>query len=405
MELTLDQALQRGVEAQKAGKVQEADRYYTAILKSNPKNPDANHNMGVLALGIGKVEQALPFFKTALEVKPSTAQFWLSYIDALIKLDRLTDAKVIFYQAKENGAKGDKFDKLEQRIRTLSKMGRSQDPPKEQVQPLIDLFTQGKLKETLESVSLLLEDFPRSVSLYNLIGVANKSLGRLEESIEAYNKALSIQPDYVEAYYNKGNVFQKQGKLEEAIAAYNKAILINPRYHEAYSNMGNALQEQSKLDEAIKAYNKALSIQPDYAEAYNNMGGVFQKQGKLEEAIEVYNKALSIQPDYAHAKHMLAALTGNKNKTAPREYVENLFDGYSRKFEASLVDKLGYKVPKLIKDILIKPNGEESLGSVLDLGCGSGLLGQEIREHCAQLEGIDLSSKMLDLAKQKNVYD
>ena len=86
MELTLDQALQKGIEAHKAGKAQEADRYYTAILKANPKHPDANHNMGVLAVGVGKVETALPFFKTALEINPNIAQFWLSYIDALIKL-------------------------------------------------------------------------------------------------------------------------------------------------------------------------------------------------------------------------------------------------------------------------------------------------------------------------------
>ena len=56
MELTLDQALQKGVEAHRAGKAEEADRYYTAILKANPKHPDANHNMGVLAVGVGKVE-------------------------------------------------------------------------------------------------------------------------------------------------------------------------------------------------------------------------------------------------------------------------------------------------------------------------------------------------------------
>ena len=43
--------------------------------------------------------------------------------------------------------------------------------------------------------------------------------------------------------------------------------------------------------------------------------------------------------------------------------------------------------------------------TLLDLGCGTGLLGPEIRDHCSRLEGIDLSSKMLELAKQKNVYD
>ena len=101
MELTLDQALQKGIEAHKAGKVEEADQYYTAILKANPKHPDANHNMGVLAVGVGKVEQALPFFKTALEVNQTIAQFWLSYIDALIKLDRIEDAKAVLAQSQE----------------------------------------------------------------------------------------------------------------------------------------------------------------------------------------------------------------------------------------------------------------------------------------------------------------
>ena len=105
MELTLDQALQKGVEAHKAGKAEEADRYYTAILKANPKHSDANHNMGVLAVEVGKVEQALPFFKTALEANAGIAQYWLSFIDALIKLDRMADAKAVFEQAKSNGAK------------------------------------------------------------------------------------------------------------------------------------------------------------------------------------------------------------------------------------------------------------------------------------------------------------
>ena len=116
MELTLDQALQKGIEAHKAGKVQEADRYYTAILKANPKHADANHNMGVLAVGVGKVEAALPFFKTALEANPSIGQFWLSYIDALIKLDRNAGAKAMLEQAKSKGANGDGFDQLEKRL-------------------------------------------------------------------------------------------------------------------------------------------------------------------------------------------------------------------------------------------------------------------------------------------------
>ena len=128
--LTLDQALQKGVEAHRAGKVQEADQYYTAILQAQPKHPDANHNMGVLAVGVGKVEQALPFFKTALEVNPSIAQFWLSYMDALIKLEKLADAKAVLEQAKNTGVKGDAFDQIEKRIGSSeTKDLNKQDPP------------------------------------------------------------------------------------------------------------------------------------------------------------------------------------------------------------------------------------------------------------------------------------
>ena len=361
MELTIDQALQKGIEAHKAGQVQEADRLYTAILKAQPKHPDVNHNMGVLAVGVGKVEQALPFFKTALEANPNTAQFWLSYIDALIKLGKLADAKAVLDQAKSKGAKGDGFDKLEQRLQeaseeplaasktpaeaqlkqpnildslkldqaiklakkkakdgtpeeakriyqdilvkfpknkrardglkalaggTVGKVTKAQDPPQDQLQSLLNLYSQGLLQQALKQAEILVQKFPKSSILFNIQGAVLKSLGRLELSVDAYKKALTIKPDYAEAYNNMGNAFQEQGKLEEAIEAYNKALAIKPDYTDAYYNMGNALEEQGKLEDATETYNKALAVKPDYAEAYNNMGNALQEQGKLEEAIE-----------------------------------------------------------------------------------------------------------------------
>jgi tetratricopeptide (TPR) repeat protein len=289
--------------------VQEADRYYTAILKANPKHPDANHNMGVLAVGLGKVTEALPFFKIALEVNPKIDQYWLSYIDALIKLDRMADAKEVLDQAKNNDAKGDAFDQLEERLgSTPSKNSDTQEPPQEQLQSLINLYTQGQYQEALIQASHLLKQFPNSVNLYNIIGAANKGLGKIEEAIEAYQKAISLKPDFAEAYYNMGNAIKEQGKLDEAIEAYTKAISIKPDHAKGYNNMGIALENQGKLEEAIGAYAKTLSIKPDHAEAYYNMGNALKEQGKLDKAIEAYNKALKLKPDYAEAKTNLAIL-------------------------------------------------------------------------------------------------
>ena len=119
--LTINQALQQGVEAHKAGQKQKAHRLYAAILKAQPKHPDANHNTGLLTVEFGKIELALPFFKTALEANPRNAQFWYSHIVALIKLERLIDAKVLLDQAKSKGIKGTDFDQLEQRLNDVNK--------------------------------------------------------------------------------------------------------------------------------------------------------------------------------------------------------------------------------------------------------------------------------------------
>ena len=92
MELTIDQALQQGVAAHKEGKLQDAERLYRAILQAQAKHPDANHNLGVLAVAVGKPFEAIPLFKLALEANPKIEQFWLSYIDALIKVERFNMA-------------------------------------------------------------------------------------------------------------------------------------------------------------------------------------------------------------------------------------------------------------------------------------------------------------------------
>ena len=310
MELTLDQALQKGVQAHETGKVQEADRYYTAIIKANPKHPDANHNMGVLAVGLGKVEEALPFFKTALQANSSIAQYWLSYIDAFIKLDRIEDAKAVFDRAKGSGIEGDGFDKLKERLTSQAQLqSRNQDPSQDQLQPLINLYNQEESQRVLLAAENLLNQYPYSGVLHNMIGAANQRLGKLDEAIEAYTRVLSIQPDFADSYNNMGVALKEQGRIDEAIDAYNKALSIQPDFSEAYNNMGNALNKLGKHGEAIEVFNKALSIKPDNAESYNNLGNALQKQGKIDEAIEAYKKALSIKPNFSETyKNMGNAL-------------------------------------------------------------------------------------------------
>ena len=120
MKLTIEQALQHGLAAHKQGKLQDAERLYQAILQSQPTHADANYNLGLIAVSLNKVALALPLFKTALEAFPEIEQFWLSYIDALIKENQLETAKSVLVEGRKEGFLGKEFDDLEFQIKQLT---------------------------------------------------------------------------------------------------------------------------------------------------------------------------------------------------------------------------------------------------------------------------------------------
>ena len=116
MKLTIDEALQQAMAAHKEGKLQDAERLYRTILQSQPMHPDANHNLGVLAVSGNKSDAALPLFKTALKANPKKEQFWFSYIDALIKGKKFEAAKQVIEQVKSKGMAENKLAAFESRL-------------------------------------------------------------------------------------------------------------------------------------------------------------------------------------------------------------------------------------------------------------------------------------------------
>ena len=141
MEVTIEQALQQGVTAHKEGKLQDAERLYRAILQSQPLHPDANHNLGVLAVSVNKADAALPLFKTALEANPKIEQFWLSYLDALIKEKQLNNASKVIEQAKEHGVAKEKINVFERQLQSPTQDGNadSAQPSEAETNTLLQL--------------------------------------------------------------------------------------------------------------------------------------------------------------------------------------------------------------------------------------------------------------------------
>ena len=329
MELTIDQALQQGIAAHKEGKLQDAEKLYRAILSSQPNHPDANHNLGVIAVSVKKSDAALPLFKTALEANPKVEQFWLSYIDALIKGKQLDSAKEILQRGKASGLNGEKIDRLEEQLNgTVSSspsLIKNNNPSQQQIDELIRLYTHGKLQEAVIQGTALANQFPSDPAIPNILGAIYAGLSRYKEAIASYNKAIDLKPDYAEAHYNLGIALNELGENGEAVNSYNKAIDLKPDHIEAYNNLGVALNALGKHEEAIASYDKAIDLKLDFLEAYNNRGLVLIEQGHNQEAINSFNKAIELKPDYAEAYSNLGIALRSVNVN---EFSDSLAQNY-----------------------------------------------------------------------------
>ena len=337
MELTIEQALQQGIAAYKEGKLQDAERLYRAILQSQPLHPDANHNLGVLAVSVNKADAALPLFKAAVEANPKIEQFWLSYIDALIKEKQFDNAKIVLEQAKKQGVTLDKLDILGAQLASINKPENvnSASPSQSQLNTLLEHYQNGQFGDAEKLAVTITQEFPKhqfawkvlgailgqtgrkseavdanqkAVALspqdagaHSNLGITLKELGRFDEALASYTQAIALKPDFAEAHSNLGHTLQKLGRLEEAEASYRQAIGLNPDFCEAHSNLAGTLQELGRLDEAEVSYRQTIGLKPDYAEAHNNLGGVLQELGRLEKAEASYRQTIGLKPDYAEA--------------------------------------------------------------------------------------------------------
>ena len=375
MELTIEQALQQGVAAHKKGQVEEAERLYKAILNSQPAQPDANHNLGVLLVSINKTDAALPLFKVAVETNSKVDQFWLSYIDALIKAKQVENAKQVLEQAKNQGVAGDKLDILKTQLNSLNTTGNvySANPPQKLLSRLLEHYQSGRLgdaeilalsitrdfpndnfswmilaavfkaigrnTEALNANQTAVELSPQDAEAHSNLGVTLQELGRLNEAEVSLRQAIVLKPNYPEAHNNLGNALKEQGRLDEAEASYRQAIVLKPGYANAHSNLGATLQELSRLDEAEASYIQAIALRPNYAEAYSNLGVTLQELGRLEEAEESLKHAITLKPDFALAHYGLTKVLYNMSyKDSALESIKkaNVIDPKSKDFSLLL---------------------------------------------------------------------
>lgn len=172
------------------------------------------------------------------------------------------------------------------------------------------------------------------------------------------------------------------------------------------ADYAQALAAAGDLSAATDLMQQALEMVPGWAAGWFRLGEWQEAAGATDAARASWRRVLALDPadrlgaglrlDLARAVPVAEAM--------PAAFVETLFDQYAERFEASLVDQLGYQGPAQIVEALLLA-GRTRFDRVLDLGCGTGLMGQAIRPHAGWLEGYDISARMLAQARAKGVYD
>ena len=165
------------------------------------------------------------------------------------------------------------------------------------------------------------------------------------------------------------------------------------------------LAESGEPQGAAELMEQALELVPGWAAGWFSLATYRDKAGDAAGAREALRTVLALDHgDLFGAGLKLALLGGAEVPDQPSSrYVERLFDDYADRFETSLVEKLDYSVPQKLAALIGAISGRFRLA--VDLGCGTGLLGPEIRDRVDRLEGFDLSRNMLAKAAEKGAYE
>jgi predicted TPR repeat methyltransferase len=231
--------------------------------------------------------------------------------------------------------------------------------------------------------------------------------GKFISAAKHYKKILQLDPNHQDALYNLGTLYLTQQQPEMALKYFLHLITLNKDIDVLY-NLAVTYLDLGRLKDAIIYFEEAAKINPRSFQVQNNLGTIYLRLDNIPQAILHYREAVLIEPENQEIKYILASLSGNdeakKFSRAPNEYLEHLFDQYAFRFDEHL-KFLKYRVPDLIYDLFLKINpspAKELL--ILDLGCGSGLCGEKFSNLAKYLIGIDLSLRMIQEAKRKNVY-
>lgn len=435
-----------------------ASKIYQEIISQEPKHADAHHLLATILVQQGDFTAALTHMKAALAVKPAEAIFHNTIGNIYKSLNQPSEAIQSYQQALQQDAnlaevhnnlatilmqQGDvnaairhyamavnlqpaysdahfnlgllfiRENKLAEAItqfRNVVKLNPYHMAAKKYLADL--LLTQEKPAKAKRIYLEILQTDPKNVDVLNNLGVSLLKLNQQQEAIDYFTEVLFLDEDHIDARNNLAAMYLQNNRYENAARHYQFLIDKNPDDVNALYNIAVAQMAIGELDKAMKNFTDVLHHEPSHIDALCNLAAIYVKLGRVPQAIDFYQKAQQLKPKDPLVNYMLDALTQRKLATqAPENYVTNLFDNYAGYYDKHVGEVLHYNAPALIHDAIKHVLQKSTFAdlpdklTILDIGCGTGLSGQMLRDKAKNLIGVDLAAKMLDLARLKNCYN
>jgi predicted TPR repeat methyltransferase len=375
--------LRQAVALHQRGQLDAARSLYEQVLEIAPRQFDALHLLGVIARQEGQAERAVELIGDAIAIDPAHAGSRCNLGAALQDLGQTAQA----LESYEAALRLDPNYALAccNRGNALRKLGR--------------------LNEALRSYERALALRPDYPEAWCNRAMLLQDLGRSSEALDSAERALAARATHADAWVARGNALQSLEHFAEAVESYDRALALNDQDAQAHCARGTALKHLHDLEGALLSYERAIDLKPDYATAHHYRANTLRALGRKDEAIAAYERALALGADAEQIAFSLAALgVGQTPAGSPASYVRELFDQYANRFDRHLVEALDYRTPALL-DAALQRTVEAGRADVLDLGCGTGLMAPFLRARADRLMGVDLSEKMLEKARERDLYD
>ena len=271
------------------------------------------------------------------------------------------------------------------------------------------LHERGELEQARQCFESVLSQAvgPVPADIYTRLGALRWKLGDTAGALDAFERSVASGPGLAqaEAYYNLGCAQLESGRLEEAVRSAREAIQLRAGFSEALILCAAGLAATGASEAGADLLRELSGPEISLAQRYLMLAIRLMNSKLFAPARECLERVLRVEPAEVMARHLLAALSGANPEHPVDGYVRQLFDASAATFDHELVSRLGYAIPREMAEAVRSVAGAPSPPwEVLDLGCGTGLVGVEIAASSRTLTGIDLAPNMIERARARNIY-